>query len=168
MGRDLLRHGGHFARSIVAASLTTLLLMGQSALAENEPQSSPVPHKLLLGFLADNATFTLVDARSPAEFATSHINGAINVPHDSSGDGLSMLPPQPDAPIVVYCNTGKRARELQARLLQRGYSDVRVLLPEQIVWFEGMAVFNCGTPAAEHSQNTLATLITETKGEREP
>ena len=124
-----------------------------------------MPQSLLLKFLADNETFTLLDARSPKEFAASHINGAINLPHDSAGDELSSLPSDLNAPIVVYCKTGKRARRLQAALVERGYSNVRVLLPEQIVWFDNMAVFNCGTPAAGQTGKTITNLPDE--GNRE-
>lgn len=154
MGNKLFGYGVQFARSLVAASLVLPLLTSQWACAENSPQSSPVPQKLLLRFLVDNETFTLVDARTASEFETSHINGAINVAHDSTEDVLSSLPSDLHAPIVIYCKTGKRARQLQERLLARGYTNVRVLLPEQIFWFDDMAVFNCGTPAA--TTNTFA------------
>jgi rhodanese-related sulfurtransferase len=135
------------------------------ALAENSPEFSPVPQKLLLRFLADNDTFTLVDARSPAEFAKSHINGAINLPHDASDDDLSSLPSELNAPIVVYCKTGKRAGQLKAKLIERGYTNVRVLLPEQIVWFDGMAVFNCGTPAAGRTDRIFESLTVDNNRE---
>jgi hypothetical protein len=47
------------------------------------------------------------------------------------------------------------------KLVERGYSDVRVLLPEQIVWFDGMAVFNCGTPAAGQSDRKFDSLTVD-------
>lgn len=161
----MFRHGVYPARLVVAALLITSLLLAQSAYAEDSFQFSRVPQKLLLRFLADNETFTLVDARSSAEFKTSRINGAINVPHDSTDEVLSSLPSKLNAPIVVYCKTGKRATQLQTKLLERGFTNVRVLLPEQIVWFDGMAVFNCGAPATGESDKTFAKLINE--GNRE-
>lgn len=153
MGNKLFGYGVRFARLLVAATLMLPVLSGQWACAENWPQSSPVPQKLLLRFLVDNETFTLVDARTSSEFEISHINGAVNVPHDSTDDVLSSLPSDLHAPIVIYCKTGKRARHLQEKLLARGYTNVRVLLPEQIFWFDDMAVFNCSTPAP--ASNTI-------------
>lgn len=49
-----------------------------------------------------------IDARGPDEFATGHIPGALNVPHDSVSvpkyaKTLSLI--ANDARIVVYCNT---------------------------------------------------------------
>ena len=161
MGEDLFCHHAHLARFVLAASLLTLLSVGQSATAETPTQRSPVPQSLLLKFLADNETFTLVDARSPAEFATSHITGAINVPHDSSDNILSLLPTDSNELIVVYCKTAKRADKLRTKLIERGYTNVRVLPPEQIVWFDGMAVFNCGAPAVNRSDHTIKSLAFE-------
>jgi rhodanese-related sulfurtransferase len=161
LGKHLFRQGGHLARLIVAAILMSTLLIGHNASAGETTQLTPVPQSLLLKFLADNRTFALVDARSSAEFDTSHINGAINVPHDSPDDSLSLLPSNLDAPIVVYCKTGKRANKLKTKLVDHGYTNVRVLLPEQIVWFDGMAVFNCGTSAAGQSEDTFTSSIVD-------
>ena len=76
----MLRNGAHFVRFIAAVSLLMPLFTGAVASAETLASHSPVPQSLLLKFLADNATFTLVDARSTEEFAASHITGAINLP----------------------------------------------------------------------------------------
>jgi rhodanese-related sulfurtransferase len=167
LGKDLFRQGEHLARLIVAVILMTTLLSGQNALAEESTQFSPVPQSLLFKFLVDNEIFALVDARSPAEFDTSHVNGAINVPHDSPDDTLSLLPSDPDAPIIVYCKTGKRAKELKTRLVDRGYTNVRVLLPEQIFWFDDMAVFNCSGSAAGPSKDTITSSIVDKNREGE-
>jgi phage shock protein E len=131
--------------------------------------ATPVPQKLLLSFLADNSTLTLIDARSSEEFQASHINGAINVPHDTSIDANTGLPTDLQAPIVIYCKTGKRAMALQSKLRELGYADVQVLQPGQINWFDGMAVFNCGIPtsipASQDSSNVLTSNRAADSGE---
>jgi phage shock protein E len=108
-----------------------------------------VPQKLLLSFLPDNTTLTLFDARSPEEFAVSRIGGAINVPHDSAVEAAEVLPADRSEPIVVYCKTGIRAGALRHQLQERGYSDVRIFQPDQVFWFDGITVFNCGVPSQE-------------------
>lgn len=112
--------------------------------AAMSPVHAPVPRSLLLKFLTDKSTFTLIDARSPEEYAESHIDGAINVPHDRADEYGEGLPAALDTTLVIYCRTGKRAGRLQAQLAARGYSDVRVLGPEQIFASDGLMVFNCG------------------------
>jgi len=129
------------------------------------PDTPTVSQSLLLEILADNPTFTLVDARSAEEFAASHIAGAINVPHDAADDRLPLLPSDLHEVIIIYCKTDKRAAALQTKLEERGYTDVRVLQSQQIFWFDGVAVFNCGVPASEESADDFISLLNE--GNRE-
>jgi phage shock protein E len=124
--------------------------------------SAPVvPRVLLLRYLADNSLFTLIDARSAREFDTGQISGAINLPHDSEADIAPLLPANPDAPIVVYCKTGERAALLRSRLLERGYTNIALLQPDQVHWFADMAVFNCGVDAEPGSTGTIFNLLNE-------
>jgi rhodanese-related sulfurtransferase len=60
----------------------------------------------------------VLDVRSGAEFGAGHVPGAINLPfwRLAFPGGLRGLPR--DAPIVVYCGHGPRAR-LAAGLLRR-------------------------------------------------
>jgi len=120
-----------------------------------------VPRSLLLRYLADNSLFTLLDARSAGEFAAGHISGAVNIPHDFEADIAPRLPANPGAPIVVYCKTGKRAALLRSRLIERGYTNVGVLQPDQVHWFADMAVFNCAVDAEAGSTGTILSLLNE-------
>lgn len=135
-------------RSIVVACLCWL---AAAATAGDNESPAAVPRDLLLDYLADHAAFTLVDARSPAEFAVSHIDGAVNVPHDALDARFDALPADRDTLLVLYCKTGKRAARLRDALVAMGYRDVRVLDATQIHWFDDMAVFNCAAGAAPRS-----------------
>ena len=66
----------------------------------------------------------LVDVRSPGEFASGHIEGALNIPVNEIGARLSELPK--DKPIVVYCAAGARSGVAAGTLAEAGY-DVRNL-----------------------------------------
>jgi len=112
----------------------------------------PVDRKLLLGFLADSSTMTLIDARSPAEFAQQHLPGAINIPFDAIKANEDLLPGDPAGPVVIYCQTGKRAGLLREQLMARGYEDVRVLPRQQMFWNDGFMAFNCSTDAAGETE----------------
>jgi rhodanese-related sulfurtransferase len=116
---------------------------------EMSPVEAAVPQSLLLGFLADPSTFVLIDARSPEEYAESHIDRAINIPHDRLGEYDQSLPEARDGTVVVYCRTGRRAGLLRAQLLERGYTDVRVLQEGQIFSSGDLMVFNCGAQASK-------------------
>lgn len=138
-------------RSAIVLACLCSLAAPATAKAGDDESSAAVPRDLLLDYLADRATFTLVDARSPAEYAVSHIEGAVNVPHDAPESGLDALPADRDALVVVYCKTGKRAAALRDSLAAMGYRDVRVLAAARIHWFDDMAVFNCAAEALPRS-----------------
>ncbi len=66
---------------------------------------------------------TLIDVRTPAEFAAGHAKGAINF--DVTKMEAGRLPAvAKNATIYVYCRTGVRAAMAQALLQHSGYSDV--------------------------------------------
>lgn len=56
----------------------------------------------------------IIDVRSPSEFATGHIPGAINVPLDQIESRIRDL--DSEASIVLVCQMGKRARMAAALL----------------------------------------------------
>jgi rhodanese-related sulfurtransferase len=115
------------------------------------PPHSPGPRvdrDLLLGFLADNDTLTLMDARSPEEYAEQHLPGAINIPFDAVEANAALLPADIEKPVVIYCRSGKRAGILAQQLIAKGYTDVQVLPREQMYWQDNFMAFNCSTESA--------------------
>lgn len=140
--------------SAVVCSSTLLPL--QLAQADESQASTVIPQQVLLDYLAGKGTFTLLDARSSEEYEAGHIYGAHNVPHDSDLAGNAALPSDHNSPLVVYCKSGKRAEALQQSLLAQGYTDVRVLYPQQMLWADELPVFNCG--ATVTTSNELTTV----------
>ncbi len=86
------------------------------------------------GDYAQHRKRVLIDVREPAEFATGHIDGAINIPRgvlefevDADPAVANVSDPalsSKEQAIVVYCRTGGRAA-LAVKSLQRlGFRDV--------------------------------------------
>ena len=130
-------------RRAFAAGLAAVLFSLVSLHANAQP---PIEQSLLLSYLADTSTFMLIDARSRDEFAIGHILDAVNVPYDAVDRSSDVLPSDLAAPLVVYCQTGKRAAMLAEQLTARGYTNVRVLGPGQLFWSDTAPMFNCGVP----------------------
>lgn len=65
----------------------------------------------------------LLDARSAMEFGGGHHPGAINLPPQAWTGDLSRFAPK-DRPVVVYCASGARSRQLAARLAEEGFTVV--------------------------------------------
>ena len=70
----------------------------------------------------DGEDHVLVDVRTPEEFATGHIPGAINISVQTLPDRLNEIPA--DETIVVYCRSGNRSATATDILVNAGYAPV--------------------------------------------
>lgn len=66
----------------------------------------------------------LIDVRRPAEFASGHIDGAINIPVDQIAARIAEVASDKQRSIVVYCLGGMRSASAQQILHGIGYSKV--------------------------------------------
>lgn len=64
----------------------------------------------------------LIDVRTPEEFASGHIEGAVNIPVDALAGRLSEVPT--GQPVVVYCRSGSRSATASKILADAGYSSI--------------------------------------------
>ena len=65
---------------------------------------------------------TLVDVRSPLEFADTHIKGAVNIPAPELRTRYNEL--RPENPAYLICSTGNRSSLAASILKQHGFKDV--------------------------------------------
>ena len=72
-------------------------------------------HKLVAGGVK------VVDVRTPAEFATGHVPGAVNIPYDEMEKRYAEVGP-PSTPVLVYCKSGHRSGIAARTLREKGYS----------------------------------------------
>lgn len=55
----------------------------------------------------DNAW--VIDVRTPDEFASGHVDGAMNLPMDRFGKNYAKLVPDRSRQVIVYCQSGVRS-----------------------------------------------------------
>lgn len=67
--------------------------------------------------------FTIIDVRSPNEFAKGHVPGAINIPLEEIAMRLMDLKYMPK-PIIAYCKSGNRSSIAATFLKQQGVDEV--------------------------------------------
>jgi len=65
----------------------------------------------------------LVDVRTTQEFATGHVDGAINIPVSQLSSKLKRLG-QKRKPLVVYCRSGSRSGHAVSFLREQGFKRV--------------------------------------------
>ena len=75
---------------------------------------------------ADLTAVSLIDVRTPEEFALGSIHGAVNIPVDEMRSRLGEIPA--GRPVILYCGVGLRGYLASNILRQNGFDDVRNLI----------------------------------------
>jgi phage shock protein E len=66
----------------------------------------------------------LVDVRSPAEFASGHVQGALHMPLVRLLHDIGQIVPDKNTPVVVYCQSGARSASARRQMMDMGYQNV--------------------------------------------
>ena len=66
----------------------------------------------------------LLDVRTPEEFASGHIPGAVNLPNEDIGTEEIPSLPDKDKLILVYCRSGNRSKQAAQKLVNLGYTNI--------------------------------------------
>ena len=66
----------------------------------------------------------LLDVRSPEEYASGHLQGAWNIPHDQIEAEIAVAVPDKSAQIILYCRSGRRANTALEAMRAMGYENV--------------------------------------------
>ncbi|MGL5018216.1 MAG: rhodanese-like domain-containing protein, partial [Luteolibacter sp.] len=108
-----------------------------------------LPTADLAAWLADPARKPpqLLDAREAAEFAVSHLSGAIRVDPDAGAEQV-LAKIDKTRPLVVYCSVGYRSSALARRLIKAGHAQTMNLEGSIFKWAnEGRPLVRDGKPA---------------------
>lgn len=73
---------------------------------------------------AQKAKGIWIDVRSAEEFNDGHLQDSINIPHDQIVERIKAVSPDKDAPINLYCRSGRRAEVALTELKKAGYTNV--------------------------------------------
>jgi len=100
-------------RTTLKALLAALLVLGTFSLAGC---SKPAP--------VDATAATIIDVRTPSEYAAGHLDGALNIDfYDATfSTQIGALPK--DGTYLLYCRSGSRAGQAQSQMKQMGFTHV--------------------------------------------
>lgn len=70
------------------------------------------------------AQTTVVDVRTPAEYAAGHLDGAVNLDVSAAGFETGLAALDPTAHYVVYCQSGNRSTIAVALMERAGFTTV--------------------------------------------
>ena len=102
------------AAAISAVAITTSFV----AYANTAPQTEQSAVQ------QEKAKGVWIDVRSAEEFNAGHLQDAVNIPHDKIIEGVKALGSDKDAPINLYCRSGRRAEAALTELKNAGYTNV--------------------------------------------
>lgn len=96
-----------------------------------QPNSILCQHIEAAEVAANPGNAVLIDVRSPIEFETEHIAGAVNIPIDSLDSRLDEVPRK--GRLVVICRSGKRAERAAYTLMGKGFAP-QVMEGGMVAW----------------------------------
>ncbi len=79
----------------------------------------------------------IVDVRGAGEFAQGHVPGAINIPHGDMGvraGEIEDLLGDKERPVLLYCQSGRRAGLAARELRKQGFTDIHHLKGDMPGW----------------------------------
>jgi len=124
-----------FALVLAALLLTGMVFAQPAKNAGSEAMAAFIAEASQAGWLqiapADAFDFIeqvepfVLDVRRPDEFATGHIEGAVNIPLAELDGRIAELPQDLSAPFLVYCAVGIRGNFGLAYLKMLGYTNLR-------------------------------------------
>lgn len=97
-------------------------------------RSSAVDVATARALLAANPDTLIVDVRTPAEFETAHIDGAINLPLDQVDAHLGRIVHDAGGELLLICQSGNRANQACAKLAGAGLTEATVLTGGMTAW----------------------------------
>jgi rhodanese-related sulfurtransferase len=98
--------------SVVVVLLLLYTFTGSQLLSAQQARSK----------IATGEITAVVDVRTSVEYSNGHYPGAIHIPvNQISRETTTTLPPRG---LLVYCNTGQRARYAAKQLSSLGFKDV--------------------------------------------
>lgn len=132
---------GGMQRRLLPLALGALLTVGGLSACGADDSASAAPAVTVTdvdpaGFaeLAADPDVTVLDVRTPQEFAAGHLPGAVNIDSSSPdfADAVAELPT--DARYLVYCQTANRSGVATDRMVDLGFTDVYDLQGGIVAW----------------------------------
>jgi rhodanese-related sulfurtransferase len=67
----------------------------------------------------------VIDVRTPAEYASGHLDGALNIDVQSPDFAAQVSQLDPGATYFIYCRSGNRSGQAISQMANMGFSDMK-------------------------------------------
>ncbi len=106
---------------LLAAALGLTVLLAGCSSGSDAVTTVAAPE--FLTTMAEPGT-TVVDVRTPAEFAAGHVDGAVNIDVESADFAGQIAALPKDATYAVYCRSGRRSQVASTQMADAGFTSV--------------------------------------------
>lgn len=120
-------------KRLLGVLMTGLLACALANAADPAP-ATIAPDALVQRMDKGDTNLVILDVRTPEEFASGHIPGAINISHDQLPNRLAEIAGAKDKDVVVYCRSGRRSAIAQQALEAQGFKRVLHLEGDMLQW----------------------------------
>ena len=101
--------------AVLSAAAIAVPFFASANTAPQTEQSAVQPEK---------AKGVWIDVRSAEEFNAGHLQDAVNIPHDQILARIQAVSPDKNAPVNLYCRSGRRAETALTELKNAGYTNI--------------------------------------------
>lgn len=125
--------------------LAFIIASCQQPAGNTNPVHQTIPVEQFEKLIAEKSNAQILDVRTPAEFNSGHITGAVNLDIYDKGfkEALSKL--DKARPVMVYCKSGGRSGEAATMMKEMGFTEVYNMQGGMLAWSNaGMPVDNSG------------------------
>ena len=117
---------------LFAALAASLALLSGCTLSKTKKDTEDMTGKVAYHKLSAEEAYEMmasqevvvVDVRTRDEYDGGHIENAVLVPNESIGSEMPETLPDKDAPLRIYCRSGRRSKHAAEKLLALGYQNV--------------------------------------------
>lgn len=108
--------------SIFALGILMVIACGSSTDPSQEVNGGKLTPQAFAQKAASEDDIVLLDVRSPEEFATNHIEGAVNINVNSGHFDEKIQALEKEKDVLVYCKSGGRSAKAAKKLTDLGYT----------------------------------------------
>jgi rhodanese-related sulfurtransferase len=117
---------------VLFAGCQSEAVMGENVTVDNTTGSYTNVTPVELNILLKEKDFILVNVHIPF---TGNIPGTdLSIPYDQIEQGISQLPAEKDARIVLYCSSGRMSQMAAEELVSLGYTNIWNLEGGMLEW----------------------------------
>lgn len=110
-------------KKIIALLLFLLVFSGCAAKSEKASYRQ-VSTDEAINIMKEEKDYIILDVRTPEEFKSKHIPGAINIPNETIGTEEVPELPDKEQLILIYCRSGSRSKQAAEKLAAQGYTNI--------------------------------------------